>query len=688
MNQAAITQKRIFREYTALLYRVLCAVLLLICLKDEGFAQGRDSAAILKTVHVNAVKNSNNFTSPVPVQFLNHEALQQINAPSVGDAARYFSGVLVKDYGGIGGLKTVSVRSLGASSTGIVYDGIPVSDLQTGQIDLSRFSTTFISSLELQQANSLQAALPARTYAPAASLNISTNTYNTTGLHQQNWQAGIRAGSFNLWQPFAGISIPFKKNIVVSINAEAMYSKGNYPFNIDNGNFSSKATRTNSDIRSIQGEANLLKQFNDSSTLQVKAATYNAERGLPGVIVFFNQRSVQRLRNTDFFTQARYHKKIKATTILASAKYSRTYTMYTDPDFLNNQGGLDDRYTQQETYGSIAVGHQIGKGLLLSAASDIAFNLLASVKEKSPLPNRARTSLWESVAAQYNRNRWQFNGALLYTGINGNAKAGTAAGNKNKFTPFIALSFVPANESPLLLRMFYKGSYRMPTFNDLYYNFIAGLADSSTLKPEYAQQYNAGITYSKQLNTTVVNRFSMSIDAYYNQVKDKIIAVPSQNLFVWTVLNLGKVSIKGIDINTEARGKIAASISWSARIAYTWQQAQDITNKTSSLYKNRIPYTPDHSGSGLLSFHYRQWETGYDALFSGTRFTLGENNPSSEMDGWMTHDVFVARSVVFSRFRMHVKAELNNLTDERFDVVHYYPMPGRSFKISLLFNNL
>lgn len=661
-------------------YMLLPAVLLIY--SGSIFAQPKDSAAVLKTIKIDAVKKRNDFINIAPVQSLNSETLQQINAQSVGDAARYFSGVLVKDYGGIGGLKTISVRSLGASSTGIVYDGIPVSDLQTGQIDLSRFSTTFVQSLELQQGSIQNVLLPARTYASAAALFITTNTYNTKNFNQKNWQAGMKAGSFNLWQPFAGIYQPLKKNAVISVNAEALYSDGDYPIDINNGNYSTTIKRSNSDIKSIQGEANLLKQFSDSAVLQVKTGLYSSARGLPGAIIFFNDRSVQRLWNTDFFAQGRYQKKIDdATALLVSAKYSHTYTRYTDPDFLNNQGGLDDRYTQQEIYASIAANHALYKNLLLSAASDIAYNTLAANVQNFAVP--ARVSLWENMNLNYIRSNWQLNGSLLYTGISDKTERGNAASNRNKFTPVIALSIKPAEKSPFMLRFFYKTVFRMPTFNDLYYNFVGNIS----LRPEYAKQYNAGITYTKQF-ATAIKRFSISADAYYNEVKDKIVAVPNQNLFVWTMLNIGKVSIKGVDVNTEANGKLSASVGWFVRIAYTWQQALDITDKSSASYKNRIPYTPDNSGSGLLSFSYKKWDAGYSVLFSGTRYTLGENNPYNQLAGWLTQDVFVIRRIPLKHFSIHIKGEINNLSNERFDIVRYYPMPGRSCKISLLFNNL
>jgi vitamin B12 transporter len=676
MVQTAIQQKNI-----RLPLHQLWLVLLWCFFAAELSGQSRDTAAVLKTVHINAVRTGNDFINTTPVQSLNHETLQRLNAPSVGDAARYFSGALIKDYGGTGGLKTISVRSLGASSTEILYDGIPVSDMQTGQIDLSRYSSTFVQSLELQQGGIQHTLMPARANASSSILAITTNTYSALNFNQQKWQAGARAGSFNLWQPFAGIYQPFKKNMALSVNIEGLYSKGDYPFFIDNGNFSAKTRRDNADIKSLQGEAGLLKQFNDSAVLQVKAGTYTAARGLPGAIVFFNNHSVQRLWNTDVFTQGRYQKKLtQATTVLLSAKYSYDYTRYIDPDFLNNQGGLDSRYRQREIYGSAAADHSFLKNFTVSAASDISFSSASANTNNFASPSRK--TFWENIALQYAKRSLQINTSLLYTAIRDKTATGINAGNKNKFTPALSLSFVPAGSSALMIRAFYKTTFRMPTFNDLYYNFIG----NNSLKPEYAKQYNIGITWSKQF-TSAIKKAGISADIYYNLVKDKIIAVPGQNLFVWTMENLGKVSIRGLDVNAEARGSLSAMAGWFGRIAYTWQQARDI-DKSSATYHSRIPYTPDHSGSGLMAINYRKWEGGCAMLFSGTRYALGDNNPFNELDGWYTADVFVSKTIPYREVHIMAKVELNNITGQRFDIIRYYPMPGRSFKISLLFNNL
>jgi vitamin B12 transporter len=666
---------------TALItYAVLGAGLLLPAVL---FAQQKDTVVTLEKVTVGSQKKKQTFTAITPAQSLNRQTLQQINAPSVGDAARFFSGVLVKDYGGVGGLKTVSVRSLGSQHTGVNYDGIQASDAQTGQIDLSKYSVTFVQSIDLQQANAQTMLQPARAYASAAMLSINTLSFSTEALQRNRWQAGMKAGSFGLWQPSAGINLVLPKQMALGVNAEGVFSKGNYPYYIDNGNSSVNTKRENAGLRSFQGEINMLKLFADSATWQVKLSAYNSSRGLPGVVIFYNERSVQHLWNSDYYVQSRYRKFFNnnSTGLLVSAKASRSYIKYIDPDYLNNAGGLDNRYTQFEYYLSAALSQRIQEQLTVSASSDAAYSKLNSNMADFLFP--VRKSFWNSLAINYARPLWQLNGSALLTTINDQVKTGAAAKTINKLTPSVAFSGKLTANSPFMLRLFYKHVFRMPTFNDLYYRLVGNAA----LNPEYARQYNAGIVYSASFKGAL-KHFSISADVYYNSIKDKIVAVPNKNLFVWTMLNLGKVSIKGLDVTAEADGTISEQISWFTRMAYTFQHALDITDPASITYKNRIPYTPDHSGSGLVSVSYRRWTAGYTLLFSGLRYVLGENNPYNQVAGWGVHDVFVSRQINLKQYSLQVKGELNNVTDEKYDVVRYFPMPGRSWKISLLFNNL
>ncbi|MEO8762806.1 MAG: TonB-dependent receptor [Ginsengibacter sp.] len=663
--------------------RSVFPVMLLFFFPCSILAQATDSNKIvLKKITVTVQKKANSFKNTIPAQTLNNQQLLQLNAYSIGDAAGYFSGVLIKDYGGIGGLKTISVRSLGATNTGIIYDGIPVSDIQSGQIDLGRFSTTFVQSISIKQANPTGWLLPARSFASSSVLAITTHTFNPINFSSRRWQAGIKAGSFALWQPFAGIYFPAGKNSGISVNAESVFSKGNYPFYIENGSLSSKTKRTNSEIQSLQGEINYAKQFRDSAALQIKLWGYASKRGLPGAVIFFNERSVQKLRNEDIFIQGSYRKEVTKTFgLLLSAKYSHTFTRYTDPDFLNNAGGLDNRYKQKEIYGSAVVSKKITPYLSASLASDASSSKLIANLPDFATPSRL--SLWNSLSAEYSAGPWQLSGSVLHTHIADKKMSAIAATNKNKLTPTIAVSFKTDTASPYMFRFFYKDVFRMPTFNDLYYNFMG----NNNLRPEYSRQYNLGIVYSKNF-TQNFRQVNLGVDAYFNTVKDKIIAVPNKNLFVWTMLNVGKVHVKGIDVTTEASGKFTQVSAWFIRIAYTYQQAIDVTDPSSGYYKERIAYTPDNSGSAMVNFTYSNWSGGYNILFSGERYTPGGNDPFNQLPGWVTQDFFISRRFTNKYFVTAIKAELNNAANKYFDVVRYFPMPGRSFKIGLTIHNL
>lgn len=680
-SKAIIYNHVIFNVYQ----HTLIILVFITCVSSVVNAQNTsDSSRTLKSVNITEEKRHNPYTAIVPVQILNHEAIQEINAENIAEASKYFSGVLIKDYGGVGGLKTISVRSLGGLNTGLVYDGITIADAQTGQVDLSKFSTTFIQSLELDQGNPPVILAPARVYSSASVLSFTSNTFNAINFDQKKWMAGLNVGSFNLWQPYAGLYFPVSKSMIVSANAEATWSKGNYPYYIENGMFSQKANRTNSDMQSWQGEINLVNKFADSSTLQTKFWGYYSDRGLPGSIIFFNDISVQRLEDKDYFVQSRYLKKFAAgTSLLISAKYSSMYTRYTDPNFLNNAGGLDDRYTQNEIYASIAISQRMGKYFSFSLASDIAFtNLTANIND---FASPGRISLWNNFAVQFIKSHWQINVSLLNTNINDKTKNGNSTTNKNKFTPAFEAGYKIKQESPFLFRFFYKDIFRMPTFNDLYYTYNNNV--NPKLLPEYSSQYDAGITYTKNLQSAL-RQISFSVDGYYNNIKDKIIAVPSQNLFVWTIENLGKVNITGIDVNAEGKGRFSLNSGWSGRIALTWQKALDMTDPSSAEYKNQIPYTPNYSGSAMGIYYYKKWSAGYSILFSGKRYALGENNSSNELPGWNTQDLYVSRKLNVGNTGAILKGEINNIFNENYDVIQYYPMPGRYYKLSITINNL
>lgn len=661
-----------------------------IFMYSTATAQNNDSAAILlEKVIIGKKKTPDLYKNAIPAQSLSAQSLQQLNTNSVGDVAAYFSGVLVKDYGGTGGLKTISVRGLGTASTGILYDGLPIANTQSGQIDLSRFSTTNVDKIELFQARLPDLLSPARSLSATSLLAISTSFTKLSRLEKPVLNAGVNVGSFGLWNPYASIKMPAGKRNIIGFNAEMLRSKGDYPFWVENGNLTEKLFRKNSATQSFNSEFNFASLFKDSSYLETKAALNIADRSLPDAAIFFDNSSSQRMWNDDYFVQTRYRKSVSGNmNFIVFGKYSYSWLRYINPDFLNNAGGINNKYEQQETYAGAALSKKWTPNFSVSLASDIAFAGLESNMEKFKKPNRI--SWWNAINAQWKNNRWEIAGSLLSTHINDKIAGGNAAKNIHQFSPTIWTSFKPVDGGPWLLRAFYQNSFRMPTFNDLYYRLLGNL----NLKPEYAAQYNLGATYTSYFAHPHLSSVNISVDAYYNEIRDKIIAIPGQNLFVWTMVNKGRVIIKGVDIGAEGSGDLSQKIKWFFRGAFTFQNAKDYSNPQASDYKERIPYSPDVSGSAIASISYQSWKMGYNLLSSGMRYAPGGNNYANEMKEWFMHSAFLSKSFKVKDTKLLLHAGVNNFTNQlkkisnkNIEIVKGYPMPGISWQLGITLNH-
>ena len=219
-----------------------------------------------------------------PTQVFSKEELKSLNVLQVSDAVKHFAGVTVKDYGGIGGLKTVSLRSLGAEHTAVGYDGITISDCQTGQIDIGRFSLDNVDRLSLSNGQSDNIFQPARFFASAGILNIQTLTPQFKDNRRTNLSASFKTGSWGLVNPSLLLDQKLSRIWVLSANGEWMSADGHYPFTLHYGednDLTSREKRKNTEVKNLRAEAGLFGNFSDTEQWRLKAYYYQSSRGLP-----------------------------------------------------------------------------------------------------------------------------------------------------------------------------------------------------------------------------------------------------------------------------------------------------------------------------------------------------------------------------------------------------------------------
>lgn len=613
----------------------------------------------------------------IPAQELNGEELQRLNSNSIADALRYFSGVQVKDYGGVGGIKTVNIRSMGTNHTGVVYDGVELGNAQNGQIDLGQFSLDNIEAISLYNGQKSEILQPAKDFGSAGSIYIRTRTPHFEEGETYHARATLRTGSFDLLNPSALVELRLSDRVSTSLSAELINSSGKYKFRYRRVNpagelaYDTTAVRENGDINATRIEANINGMLNMGSW-NVKFYNYNSERGVPGAIVNNVWRRGERIWDTNSFAQVRYTRTFGSFTTLNNLKYAYYRTHYVNND--DKQIKIDNLYKQREIYFSSANEYTLFSWWRLSAAYDFMWNTLNADVYGFAKPHRYTNML--SVATSLVYRRLRFQGSLLGTFIHDTLDGQEAPADKHVLTP---AAFVAVNvHRGLSVRAFCKKSFRMPTFNDLYYADMG----NSKLNPESVIQYNLGLLFERTSKGFVPN-MRFSADAYYNDVKDKIIAYPKGQQFRWTMLNLGKVDIRGLDVSALVTINPVRELYFTFRAQYTYQRAIDITDPADNYYRHQIPYIPHHSGSAVINASWRKWNLNYSYIYVGERYNQQENIRYNYTQPWYTSDISVSRDLTFGKVNLRALLEVNNLLSQDYDVILNYPMPKRNFRVTL-----
>jgi vitamin B12 transporter len=630
----------------------------------------------LKQVEIRATKSYPRNISPTPVQILKGDQLQRLNSLSVADAVRYFSGVQIKDYGGIGGLKTINVRSLGSNHIAVFYDGVELGNAQNGQVDLGKFSLDNIDEIELYNGQKNTIFQPAKGFASASSLYLTAKQPVFAAGKTDNEKASIKTGSFGLFNPSVLWQHKFSRNVAGSFNAEWVNANGRYRFRTVDRKPDTSATRHNGDIDARRIEAGLTGKMRDSSSWSAKAYFYNSERGLPGAVISNRFDYPQRQWDRNIFVQGGLHENIsKNYSLLLNVKYANDFTRYLDPELVKDSGLLDNHYYQQEIYLSAANRYHINQWWDVALSADYQWNKLNADLDHFAYP--IRNTFLVALATELHFSRFTLAANALGTFVNDKVKYFDSAGSKSELSPTAMLSWQPFDPN-LSFRAFYKNIFRMPTFNDLYYTFVG----NTFLKPEFAKQFDAGFTYAKTITGHTLAAFSIQADAYYNQVTDKIVAVPSANLFRWTMINLGKVHIKGLEVNAHALWHVQ-DVIFNTGVSYTYQQALDVTGNYN--YRAQIPYAPLNSGSFLAGADWHKWAFNYSYIYTGSRYRLGTNTPDNYVQPWYTHDIAFHYNTPVGHHRLKITAEVNNLFNQYYELIVNFPLPGRSYRFTLNF---
>ena len=601
---------------------------------------------VIVTSTRNAVSPQN---SPSKVVSLDVKQLGALGFTDIGGILSSADGLFVKDYGP-SQLSTISVRGTGAEETLFMIDGIRMNSIQNGVVDLFLIPVSQIGRIEIAEggASSLFGA-----DAIGGIINMRTASQTPPGV-----AASFGAGSFGYQQSRLSLS----QNLggaSISIMAERTRARNNFDFNYSDGLNSYPMKRSGADFVSDNEFAKITLPGKESST-SIVVSNVSGNRGTPGPVTgpFFV--GTQREYDSDLFSVIDHRSQLGQFVLSSSAGFTYSYLRYVEPPTVAGGFSIDDFYKMLSLQPSIRLNYS-SKSFEAAAGVDAEGDRGTS-SEMSGTKDRTRGGAFASGIINLSG---PFTSEIH---ISPSARLDWYSDFGGAFNPKIGVNVKPVASLPFNIRGSIGTSFRAPTFNELYYASVG----NPSIKPEKSVNYDAGIVFSVRTPVDL----EADADFYAIDITDGIVWQPSSGI-LWRPVNYQKTLSRGIELSLQANYNAFAAL----RANYSYGQSLDFSDPNSPTYGKQLIYRPEESGSVIAALS--PWITTFSATlrYAGFRYTTAANDEF--LPAFTTLDLSAGARIQLSGFVLSPLLSLKNIFNTGYQVIPQYPMPMRTFYLSL-----
>ena len=586
------------------------------------------------------------------------DELHALPRATIGDILKQAAGGTVMEYGAPGSLQLASFRGLGAEYTTVYLNGIRINTAQNSLVDLARLPGAFVESIDIVRGEhaslygadvlggivnirSSRANVPVSLTAGAGSYGWKTVTAST-GLHG-------RGG----WFRIAGSYEDARNDYAVVSRLSSI---------------SSNLLRTNADHISRAVEATGALEY-PRSRLSMFTRISTSEIGVPGALTSEQQGAARQSDQDVSVTVAWMHAVDGSSIVDVSVAGMSSFQSYNDPltvinghplasDFRNLSAAMNGRY---ET--------RVLSTLLLSAGLDCEIATLETV-EVSGTPHRLTLAGWFTVDASlspvvpalhlFPALRWDI----------------VREEPQNRSTTILSPSLgytLPVIPHALSIRGRIAWGTKLPTFNQLYW--LPG--GNPNLRPESVLTTELG--FQGSIPQTPV---SFELTGHFADVREKIIWMP-QTATYWGPKNIQHVVSYGMESSVLAEFPVA-HLAFRLNAQYLSSVKENSSFPGDATEGKRLPYMPDFSTNARIIWRPSGlFDLSMTPRFVGARYSDESNSPDGRLDPVFVADAACSVHIPSAGMRWCVKGECFNLFDALYESIAFYPMPGRSFRITL-----
>jgi iron complex outermembrane receptor protein len=530
---------------------------------------------------------------------------------------------------GNGMVSSISLRGTSASQTGVYWNGIAINSALNGQTDFNSLQASGFDEVEIRKGGG-SALLGSGAIGGAVNLKDKVAFSS-----QRKLMMSLGAGSFNTYYGHLKALFSTEK-LFFKIAGGAMNSKNDYPIS------GTDLKNDNGAFRNYNFSSTLAYRLNESHTISLNTVIFDNDRNLSGTL---SSESRAKLYNRDQrllidwkYLGNRYTSSLKAA------------FLYEDFTYL-----FDKNVKDQESYGKS--NRFIGK-------YDFSYFLKHEMFVKAGMEFENAKGNGSSLS---NAEQTDFTAYLLFHqqpwqgfAYNISLRAGVSSVYD---IPFIySVDGKYALNRFLTLRAAFSTNYRLPTFNDLYWE-PGGNPD---LKPEKSLSTEMGLELSQ-------DNFKLGGTFFMIKSEDLILWRPVGNDF-WQAQNISEASNYGLEFTAEAHQSFDAH-NFKLKLQYDYTRALD--DKT----QNQLIYVPEHKANSILDYSWKKWNFTYNLQYVGEVFITTSNSQSLD-DYWLS-DVSFSKSFLQNRLQLGI--HIKNLFEENYQSVAYRPMPGRNFLVHINF---
>lgn len=604
---------------------------LLLCFYSVAKAQtSTDSIQRLDEVVLSDVKLQR-YAKGFKITVLNDSLIKK-NKSSFTDLLRFNSTLYFKE-NGYGMVSSPSFRGTNASQTAVIWNGISINSQLTGQTDFNTINTTNFNSVVIRSGGgSVQ-------YGSGA-IGGSIHLNNTLDFRNHfNNTVSLSYGSYET-KNLSYLSSYANEKLSVNIGLNYLDSDNDYKYlNTDKRN-------TNGAFTNGSVNANLGYVVSDKDVLKLYHQYFVGEREFSGTV---SSPSLAKYDDENFRTMLEWSRN-------GDKAYSKLKVAHLQEHFKY----FGNRNTENYTFGKVntyLINYTVDIDLLshLKLKPIVAYTYYQGSGSSFSNPNRKEFST--TALLQYKpNNKWEYGFNLRQDVTSG-------------FDSPLLFSFDVAYDVSKYYKLKLNGSknYRVPTFNDLYWQPGGNL----DLVPETSYQIDLG----QELKFKTA---SLNLNAFYIKTTNLIQWKPNDS-GSWNPENIAETQSYGVEASLDASKKINAH-NFSLQLNYAFTVSEDLETKKQLIY---VPY---HKANINLAYSYKRMSFFFQHLFTGEVFITTENRsgPFYSVDAYDIGNSGVSYQLLKTNSQqIDLSLKVNNLFNTAYENVAFRPMPERNFNFQI-----